>query len=64
VRCHSDRAMDVGFIPVHVEPPGRPVLADPARAASIATYVAQITEQAGLPPWRWVSGVDMVRLEP
>jgi poly-gamma-glutamate synthesis protein (capsule biosynthesis protein) len=39
-----------GFVPVHVEPPGRPVLAHDAAAERIARYVATITEEAGLPP--------------
>lgn len=37
------------IIPVHVEAPGRPVIADEARAAEIARYVERITVAAGLP---------------
>ncbi len=39
----------VGIIPVHVEAPGRPVLADAARGREIAAYVEKITCEAGLP---------------
>lgn len=38
-----------GIIPVDVEAPGRPVLAEPARAIEIRDYVVRITETAGLP---------------
>jgi poly-gamma-glutamate synthesis protein (capsule biosynthesis protein) len=50
VRWHDDGRMEAGFIPVHVEPPGRPVIADRARAREIIDYVTQITVTAGLPP--------------
>jgi poly-gamma-glutamate synthesis protein (capsule biosynthesis protein) len=40
----------VGIIPVHVEAPGRPVLAEGARAQAIVDYFLLITRQAGLPP--------------
>lgn len=43
-------ALSVGIIPVHVEPPGRPVLADGDRAAQIRAYLEQITLAAGLAP--------------
>jgi len=38
-----------GIIPVDVEPPGRPQLASPTRAAEIRAYVQRITLEAGLP---------------
>ncbi len=40
----------VGFVPVHVEPPGRPVIAAGEAAQRIAHYVEAITIEAGLPP--------------
>jgi poly-gamma-glutamate synthesis protein (capsule biosynthesis protein) len=49
VRLHDDGSMDCGFIPVHVEPPGRPTLALGESAARIADYILDITTQAGLP---------------
>lgn len=46
---HDDGRVEAGIDPVHVEPPGRPVLADGARAPAIARYVERITAAAGLP---------------
>lgn len=46
---HTDGRIEAGIIPVHVEPPGRPVLASGARAREIANYVAAITGAAGMP---------------
>lgn len=46
----ADGAIAAGIVPVHVEAPGRPVLAAGARAAAIARYVEAITVAAGLPP--------------
>ena len=49
VRMHDGR-MQVGFIPVHVEAPGRPALATAEQASRIAAYIERITVDAGLPP--------------
>ena len=49
---HADGRIEAGIIPVHVEAPGRPVLADGARAQEIMRYVERITQAAGLPPIR------------
>ncbi|CCA92203.1 CapA family protein [Novosphingobium sp. PP1Y] len=38
------------IVPVHVEAPGRPVLAAGPRARAIADYLEKITRDAGLPP--------------
>lgn len=46
----DDGSLGAGFVPVHVEPPGRPVLARGTRARDIADYVGAITAAAGLPP--------------
>ena len=48
----ADGMLGVGIIPVHVEAPGRPVLASGARAREIADYIERITVDAGLPPIR------------
>lgn len=48
--CYPDGRVEVGIIPVHVEAPGRPVLATGARAREIADYISKITVDAGLPP--------------
>lgn len=45
-----DGGITTRIVPVHVAPPGRPVLADAARARDIRRYVEAITMAAGLPP--------------
>jgi poly-gamma-glutamate capsule biosynthesis protein CapA/YwtB (metallophosphatase superfamily) len=50
VRYHDDGRLETGFIPVHVEAPGRPVVADALQAERIAEYARHITTRAGLPP--------------
>ena len=42
--------IEAGITPVHVEAPGRPVLAKGDRADEIARYLESITVAAGLPP--------------
>lgn len=49
VRIDAQGALRAGFIPVHVDPPGRPVLAAGDQVERIARYVEQITTEAGLP---------------
>jgi poly-gamma-glutamate capsule biosynthesis protein CapA/YwtB (metallophosphatase superfamily) len=48
VRIGAD-GVHAGFVPVHVDPPGRPRVAFD-HAERIARYVADITIEAGLPP--------------
>jgi poly-gamma-glutamate synthesis protein (capsule biosynthesis protein) len=60
VRRLDDGRLETGFIPVYVEPPGRPVLADEARAQATVEYVARITVGAGLPPLKMQRGDGMV----
>jgi len=60
VRWHDNGKMEAGFIPVHVEPPGRPVIADGVTAREIVDYVARITVAAGLPPLSLKVQKDMV----
>jgi poly-gamma-glutamate capsule biosynthesis protein CapA/YwtB (metallophosphatase superfamily) len=50
VRVHEDGRLQVGFTPVHVEPPGRPVLAHGETADRVIAYIEHITVAAGLPP--------------
>ena len=45
----ADGSLEAAITPVHVEPPGRPVLADAARGPAIAAYLERITREAGLP---------------
>ena len=46
----ADGTLRTGIVPVHVEAPGRPVLADAERRQAIARYLECITVAAGLPP--------------
>ena len=55
---HADGRIEAGLIPVHVEAPGRPVLADASQAGSIACYIERITVASGLPPIRLVAADD------
>jgi len=48
----ADGALAAFVLPVHVEAPGRPVIAGPDRAAAIRRYLEEITIAAGLPAIR------------
>lgn len=50
VRVSDDGRLRVGFVPVHVDAPGRPRIADEVEALAIVRYVESITTDAGLPP--------------
>ena len=50
VRVNDDGGLQAGFIPVHVDAPGRPRIADESEAQDIVRYIEEITMQAGLPP--------------
>jgi len=39
-----------GVIPVHVEPPGRPMLAEAEQAGAVRAYIEKVTRDAGLDP--------------
>jgi poly-gamma-glutamate synthesis protein (capsule biosynthesis protein) len=60
VVCGRDGQMQTGFIPVFVEPPGRPVLAGDEFSQRVMDYVGQIGAEAGLPPLSMHSRADMV----
>lgn len=49
VLWHEDGTLDCGIEPVHVEPPGRPRLAQGEERTRICTYMTDITRAAGLP---------------
>lgn len=53
VRWCSDGTLQTGVMPVHVEPPGRPVLVSDARADAVIHYLQRIGDAAGLPPLQW-----------
>jgi len=57
---HEDGSIQAGLIPVHVEAPGRPVIADTAQAARIKDYLEAITQAGGLPAVRLDAGTDMM----
>ena len=52
IAWQEDGSIRAGIIPVHVEAPGRPVLAGPQPGAEIFRYVERITREAGLPEVR------------
>ena len=54
----------VGFLPLHFEPPGRPVLATGAAAEAVCQYVLRICHDGGLPPPRLRVTGDRVHIEP
>ncbi len=58
----DDGRWQCGFVPVFVEPPGRPVIADAQQSEHIIDYVATITARAGLPALRFERTGAMVRL--
>jgi poly-gamma-glutamate capsule biosynthesis protein CapA/YwtB (metallophosphatase superfamily) len=60
---HADGQIEAGFVPVHVEAPGRPTIADDATASRISAYVAKITSDAGLPPVTLTPRNDMVHAQ-
>jgi poly-gamma-glutamate capsule biosynthesis protein CapA/YwtB (metallophosphatase superfamily) len=47
---HGDGRVEASIVPVHVEAPGRPVLAEGQRVRDIANYVEAVTVKAGLSP--------------
>jgi hypothetical protein len=60
VRWYDNGRIEAGFVPVHVEAPGRPVIAAAAEASQIMQYIARITTAAGLPPLSLTMREDMV----
>jgi poly-gamma-glutamate capsule biosynthesis protein CapA/YwtB (metallophosphatase superfamily) len=53
VRIEAAGSMRMGVIPVHVEPPGRPVCVNDARASEVIAYLDRIGAMAGLPARQW-----------
>jgi poly-gamma-glutamate capsule biosynthesis protein CapA/YwtB (metallophosphatase superfamily) len=50
VRLRGDGGLFTGFVPIHVDPPGRPRPCSDTEAAVLVRYVEDITVAAGLPP--------------
>ncbi|WP_417318707.1 CapA family protein [Emcibacter sp.] len=46
---HRDGRLETGIIPLYVEPPGRPVIANREMSERICAYLKDITVRAGLP---------------
>ncbi len=61
---NKDGSIDAGFLPIHVEAPGRPVMASLERSVEIMDYVQSITQRADLPPLIVESRTDMVEVRP
>lgn len=58
----EDGSIEAGLIPVHIEPPGRPVLADAVQALRIKNYLEAVTVAGGLPPVHLQVGAEMLVL--
>lgn len=61
---YREGALAFGFVPIHVAPPGRPVIPTSEQAARTVEYVARITRQAGLPPLTFAHSRDMIGIGP
>jgi poly-gamma-glutamate capsule biosynthesis protein CapA/YwtB (metallophosphatase superfamily) len=53
VMHHEEGLFSAGVVPVHVEPPGRPVCVSDDRADDVIAYLQTIGRAAGLPPTVW-----------
>jgi poly-gamma-glutamate synthesis protein (capsule biosynthesis protein) len=53
VVAHADGRLSAGVVPLHVEPPGRPVCVAGERANATIAYLERITADAGLPRLTW-----------
>jgi hypothetical protein len=50
---HDDGTLSTGIVPVHVEPPGRPVCVSDTRADDVVAYLERIAADAALPASSW-----------
>ena len=62
VVIEDGRLVQTGFVPIYVEPPGRPTLARGANAEAVVQYVRRISLAAGLPPLQYAVSGDTVRI--
>jgi hypothetical protein len=62
VHWQLDGRLICGIVPVTVDPPGRPRLAEPAEAERICNYLQRITHEAGLPALQLWRRADMVEV--
>jgi poly-gamma-glutamate capsule biosynthesis protein CapA/YwtB (metallophosphatase superfamily) len=61
--CYRPGELKAGFVPVYVEPPGRPVLADARQTLDITHYLERITQLSGLPPWHAAAQGGVVHVQ-
>jgi poly-gamma-glutamate synthesis protein (capsule biosynthesis protein) len=57
---YRDGSLAAGFVPIHIEPPGRPVVPSPQQALRTVRYLADITARAAMPPLDWEMRRDRV----
>ncbi|MGV3590578.1 MAG: CapA family protein [Gammaproteobacteria bacterium] len=62
VEWQADGSLVCGIVPVTVDAPGRPRLANAAESERICAYLQRITREAGLPPLRLTQRTDMVEV--
>jgi len=62
VVIEEGRLAQAGLVPIYVEPPGRPTLAQGTTAEAVVQYVRRISGEAQLPPLQYAAGRDMVRI--
>lgn len=62
VHWQADGRLLCGIVPVTVDPPGRPRLAEPLEAGRICDYLQRITRAAGLPPLQLEATPEMVKV--
>jgi poly-gamma-glutamate synthesis protein (capsule biosynthesis protein) len=62
VVIEDGRLAQASFVPVYVEPPGRPTLARGTTADAVVQYVRRISRAAGLPPLQYAISGDTVRI--
>lgn len=53
VIAHANGRLSTGVVPVHVEPPGRPVCVSDSRADDVISYLERIARLANLPAQSW-----------
>jgi poly-gamma-glutamate synthesis protein (capsule biosynthesis protein) len=53
VHWHDDGRLEAGVAPVYVEPPGRPLCVEDARAEAVIDYLQRIGAAAGMQPLAW-----------
>ena len=58
----GDGSLACGIVPVMVDPPGRPRLAEAGEAQKICDYLQHITQAAGLPALHFAMHGDMVEV--